>query len=80
MIKMKVNQDRHSKCSNCGCEWKNTKEMYTILFVEKKENLCSKCFEDLFHKCLHMTCEYNSKLKTQIDLKRIQNENKMRGI
>lgn len=78
MIKMKVNKDNNSKCDECGCQWKNTKEMYTILICGKKINLCKKCTDIVFHKTLTASCKYNERLKDKVDMQRIRNENNLK--
>lgn len=76
-LKMRVNNDKESVCSNCGREWKNVREMYDIRIGYKKERtlpLCLKCIETMEIKFLKASCLYNAKLKTKIDQRRIQNE------
>lgn len=73
-IKMRVNQDRGSKCFNCGCEWKNTPEMYDLKIGYTKERtlpLCKNCIDVLFQKTLRASNIYNAKLKTKEDQARI---------
>lgn len=76
-IKMRVNNNRESICSNCGREWKNTREMYDLRIGFKKERtlpLCAKCIDTMSVKFLKASCMYNSKIKSKVDMKRIQNE------
>lgn len=71
---MRVNQDRGSKCFNCGVEWKNTPEMYDLKIGYVKERtlpLCKNCIDTLFHKTLKASNIYNAKLKTKEDQARI---------
>ena len=86
-LKMRVNNDKESVCSNCGREWKNVREMYDIRIGYKKEHtlpLCIKCIEVMEGKFLKACCMYNAKLKSKVDIKRSQNEkdldNEERGI
>lgn len=76
-LKMRVNNDKESVCSNCGREWKDVREMYDLRIGFKKERtlpLCLKCIETLEGKFLKASCMYNAKLKTKIDQGRIRRE------
>lgn len=76
-LKMRVNNNKESVCSNCGREWKNVREMYDLRIGYKKERtlpLCLKCIEKMNSKFLKASCMYNSRLKSQVDIKRVQNE------
>lgn len=76
-LKMRVNNDKESICSNCGNEWKNVREMYDLRIGFKKERtlpLCLKCIETLEGKFLKASCMYNAKLKTKEDQGRIRRE------
>jgi hypothetical protein len=73
-IRMKVEKSKKSKCCECNTNWKDTREMYTILLGGSKITLCSSCLNDLFTKCLRMQTIYNSRLKSNEDLKRTRNE------
>lgn len=77
MIKMKIKNDKDSRCSECNCQWRNTREMYTILISGEKMNLCKKCVDILFQKTLTASCRYNEKLKSKIDLQRAKNEDRI---
>ena len=70
-IKMKVNTNKNSRCQECNILWQNTKEMWDIFFIDTKYTICYDCMEVLFHKALTATCNYNKKLKSQEDQKRI---------
>jgi hypothetical protein len=75
-IKMRVNNNIESICKNCGCEFKNTAEMYDLQIVETKFVLCKFCIETLFQKTLKASCIYNAKVKTQDDLLRLRRQQK----
>lgn len=79
MIKMKINTDRSSVCKECNTAYHNTPEMYDMLLCGKKVTLCKKCLDDIFQKTLKASCAYNAKLKSQEDMQRIQNHNKLKG-
>jgi hypothetical protein len=75
-IRMKVEKSKKSRCCECGTDWKDTREMYTILLGGNKTTVCATCFNDLFRKYLHMETTYNARLKSGEDLKRKRNEDK----
>lgn len=77
MVKMRVNQKQSSKCQGCGNRWKNVKEMYDLQICDTKFTLCSNCTDKIFHKLLRAECMYNSRLKSQEDMERVRNNNKM---
>jgi hypothetical protein len=78
-IKMKVNTNKDSKCNECGVAWKNTKEMWDVYFIDKKYTICFDCMEILFHKSLTATCNYNGKIKSQEDQKRMARSNAIKN-
>lgn len=76
-IKMRINNNKESKCFNCGKQWDYTREMFDLRIGYKKERtlpLCLKCVETMEKKFLKATCMYNAKLKTKVDMKRAQRE------
>lgn len=76
-IKMRINNDKGSKCFNCGRQWDCVREMFDLRIGYKKERtlpLCIKCVETMEKKFLKATCMYNGKLKTKADMKRAQRE------
>ena len=73
-IKMRINNDKDSRCNNCNTEWENTAEMYDVHICKTTFTLCRKCTELLFHKTLRASVLYNAKIKTKQDQKRISNE------
>ena len=73
-IKMRINNDKYSKCSECSTKWDDTAEMYDIHLCNNTFTLCRKCSEVLFHKTLRASVLYNSKTKSKSDQKRIINE------
>lgn len=73
-IKMRVNNNKESKCSICNIEYKNTAEMYDLKFNKNTFTLCRKCNEVLFQKTLRASVLYNGKIKSKEDMKRIRNE------
>lgn len=77
-IRMKANENRNSICDECGCEWKNTRVMTTMLIGGNKINLCKMCMEDLLTKTIRMDVKYNAKVKDKFDMQRATNENKIK--
>ena len=77
-IRMKVNENKNSICSECGCKWENTRTMTTILIAGNKINLCKSCMDDLLTKNIRMDVKYSAKLKDKFDMQRIKNEEKIR--
>lgn len=76
-IKMRVNKDKESNCFSCGVNWKNTAEMYDLAIGYKKTRilpLCRNCVNELFVKSLKAERMYDSKIKSQQDLRRAENE------
>ena len=76
-MKMRVNKDKTSECFACGREWKNTSEMYDLAIGHKKLRilpLCRKCMNELFQKTLKAERIYDSRIKSQSDIKRADNE------
>ena len=71
-IKMRINYDSDSVCENCGRSYKNTKEMYDMMFCGNKYTICFECVDELFQKTLSATCKYNGKVKSKEDLARIE--------
>lgn len=71
-IKMRVNNDSESFCSNCGMKYKNTKEMYDLMLFGKVNQICFKCVDVLFQKTLKAQISYQGKIKTKEDLARIK--------
>lgn len=77
-IKMRINKDKESTCFACGREWKNTAEMYDLAIGFKKTRilpLCKTCVNELFIKTLRAERNYDSRVKSQSDLRRADNEN-----
>lgn len=72
-IKMRVNANKISSCTNCGTKWKDTKEMYDLMLCGTVFTLCYDCVGDLFHKTLSADCKYNAKIKSKEDEQRITN-------
>ena len=52
MIRMRVNQNEKSTCKECGCKWKDTREMYDILLCGEMTTICKGCLDELFQKIL----------------------------
>lgn len=73
-IRMRVNTNSSSKCEQCGTSYKDTREMYDILFVGQKSTICYGCTEVLFRKLLSARGMYNRKLKSPEDKKRLRRE------
>lgn len=71
-IKMRVNTNRASVCGECGCGWKDTGEMYDLVLCNVKHTLCKEHLDVVFQKTLKASCLYNSKLKSQEDLRRAE--------
>lgn len=77
MIKMRINNNSTSVCEECSVSWKNTPEMYDLLLCGNKVTLCKKCLDNLFQKTLKASCAYNAKVKSQEDMQRIHNYEKL---
>lgn len=67
MIKMRVNNDKNSKCDECGRTWNNTKEMIDINIFNEIHCICFECNQILFQKTLRVECNYNSRVKSKED-------------
>lgn len=76
-MKMKINRDQDSVCDECRNIWKNTPEMYDLLLCGSKITLCKRCLDNLFQKTLKASCAYNAKVKSQEDMQRIRNYEKL---
>lgn len=79
-IKMRVNANKSSSCTNCGTVWKNTKEMYDLMLCGKMFTLCYDCVGELFHKTLSADCKYNGKIKSKEDMQRIHNYEERKNV
>lgn len=77
MVKMRVNNNKESKCEECDTKWLYTPEMYDIHLCDVTFTLCQKCVETIFHKTLKANVIYNERLKSKEDLKRIKNSNSL---
>jgi hypothetical protein len=79
-VRMRVNHDKESKCTLCGKPYMRTKEMHDLQLSNKRKSviftLCYDCMEEIFQKTLKASCNYQAKLKTKEDLKRIRLSNK----
>ena len=77
-IKMRINNDKESRCFNCRTEWRNTGEMYDFAIGYKEKQkiipLCRNCVEEIFNKTLKASTKFNAKVKSKEDMKRIQRE------
>lgn len=76
-IKMRVNNDKESRCFNCNALWKNTGVMYDLRIGYNKIRtlpLCRKCIETMNSKMLKAITMYNGKIKSQEDMTRIRRE------
>lgn len=73
MVKMRVNNNKESKCEECNTHWLYTPEMYDIHLCENTFTLCKKCTDTLFHKTLKASVLYDGRIKTKVDMKRIKN-------
>ena len=76
---MRVNQKESSKCQECGHIWKNVKEMYDLQICNNKFTLCSDCTDKIFHKLLKAECMYNARVKSQVDMARVRNNNDLKN-
>ena len=76
-IKMRtLKGDTDIVCKVCGATRKDSLEMFEIMFTEKaKITICDLCNEKLFNKCLSAECMKNGRVKSQRDIK-IINERK----
>lgn len=75
-VRMRVNHDKESKCTLCGKKYMYTKEMHDLQLSNKRKSviftLCYDCMEEIFQKTLKASCNYQAKLKTKEDMKRIR--------
>lgn len=72
-IKMRVETNKNAICCECKTKYANTKEMYEVYIVDTSFVLCAKCLDVIFSKCLKAQCNYNGRVKSQEDMKRIEN-------
>lgn len=75
-IKMRVDTNAESICDNCGCEFRNTSEMYDMQITDRRFTLCKKCVDLIFQKTLKASVNYSGKVKTSDDLQRQKREKK----
>lgn len=67
-IKMRVNNNSNSFCSECGVNYKNTKEMHDLMLFGEVHQICYECLDKLFQKTLKAQINYQSKVKSKEDL------------
>ena len=72
MIKMRVNNNKECRCEECKIDYKNTLEMYDIMFVKEIHTVCYDCAGTLFQKLLKASCLYSGKVKSKEDMARNQ--------
>jgi hypothetical protein len=72
MLGMKIENNKQSKCENCGREYNYTPEMYNLKIIDRKFTLCKSCIDILFGKLLRADVMYNEKIKSNDDIKRIE--------
>lgn len=78
-IKMRVNDDKNSICNFCSEKWKNVPEMYDISLVGNIFTICKSCSDELFQKILKADCMYSGKIKSDEDMQRVRNYEKIHG-
>ena len=78
-IKMRINQNKKTRCDECNTSYKNTPEMYDIILCDEKFSLCFDCMDILFHKTLKAGVIYNGKVKRKEDQERIKRYNVLKG-
>lgn len=79
-VKIRINHNQQAQCSICDTEWKNTGEMYDMKIGKQSPfTLCRTCMNELFDATLKAECMYNSRLKSQDDIKRSNNERQIRN-
>ena len=77
-VRMRVNKDKESKCKLCNTPYMYTPEMYDLQLANDESgksvvfNLCKKCTDEIFHKTLKASCNYNAKVKTKEDMQRVR--------
>ena len=75
-IKMRVSKN-DCWCSSCGAKRKQSLEMFDICIGNMIFTLCDECNDELFRKTLKASCIVNGKLKTDEDMKIINNRKRM---
>lgn len=70
-IKMRVNNNKETVCSNCGKKYNYTKEMYDVMIFGQVKHLCYGCVDMLFRKTLSAQIKYQSRVKSKEDIARI---------
>lgn len=75
-IRMRVNKDKESRCKLCNTPYLYTPELYDLQLANENKSviftLCKECVDELFNKTLKASCNYNAKLKTKEDMRRIR--------
>ena len=56
MIKMRVNNNKNSECTECDCPYNYTVEMYDLVISGVQFTLCKNCIDTLFTKTLKADC------------------------
>lgn len=80
MVRMrKVKESEHKKCICCGKKQSETAQMYEINVGSITFPICRICNEELFHKTLSASCEFNSRMKSQKEITLINKENLKAG-
>lgn len=69
-FKMKIVEDKESKCEFCNEKWKNVEEMYKLKIGDNVYTICRGCVQQLFTKLLTADCKYIGKLKSKEDMDR----------
>ena len=82
-IKMRENNKKHALCRCCENGIKSSIVMYDVYFEKNGHGdvvtLCDKCFDELFVKSIKMQSKYNSRTKTQEEMKKIYNVKRLRS-
>ena len=74
-IKMRNNTKPDAVCCECGESQKQALNMFDLCIAGNIFTICDLCNEKLFNKCLSAECMKNGRVKSQRDIK-IINERK----
>lgn len=74
-IKMRNNTKPDAVCCECGESQKQVLNMFDLCIAGNIFTICDLCNEKLFNKCLNAECIKNGRVKSQRDIK-IINERK----
>lgn len=80
-IRMRVCKDEEAVCKVCGKPKSKSLEIFELSFTEKQIiRICDDCNNELFNKSLRASCMVSHRLKSNRDIKIIQERNKQKGL